>query len=166
GEYRKGREMVLDLLEYSPQDERLIKDLSDANLSMIEELETSRKEGSLTQDGQMDLGWCYYQNLQFEDALRVLDNFVPDEEHLLDYHNLKGRVYLTMDRNEEALTHLLPWLSGILQLRPDGTKKTQRRLARLGYACYTVGSAKAAILLQKKDAGENIRQEDFAEAMR
>ena len=95
-----------------------------------------------------------------------LDNFVPDEEHLLDYHNLKGRVYLTMDRNEEALTHLLPWLSGILQLRPDGTKKTQRRLARLGYACYTVGSAKAAILLQKKDAGENIRQEDFAEAMR
>ena len=85
---------------------------------------------------------------------------------MLDYHNLKGRVYLTMDRNEEALTHLLPWLSGILQLRPDGTKKTQRRLARLGYACYTVGSAKAAILLQKKDAGENIRQEDFAEAMR
>ena len=65
--------MVLDLLEYTQRSTVLIKDLSDAHLSMIEELETSRKEGSLTQDGQMDLGWCYYQNLQFEDALRVLD---------------------------------------------------------------------------------------------
>ena len=34
---------------------------------------------------------------------------------------------------------------------PDGTKKTQRRLARLGYAYYTIGSAKASIMLKKID---------------
>ena len=41
----------------------------------------------------------------------MLDALEPDEDHLLDYHNLKGRVYMTLDRNEEALIHLEPWLS-------------------------------------------------------
>ena len=107
GAYREAREMVLDLLEYSPQDERLMKDLTDANVFMIEELEPLWKAaGQLDQDGWMDLGWCYYQNMRFDDALAVLDSRHPDEEHLLDYHNLKGRVYLTMDKNEQALVHL------------------------------------------------------------
>lgn len=97
----------------------------------------------------MDLAWCYYQNMRFEDGIAVLDSFSPDEEHLLDYHNLKGRIYLTLDRNEEALVHLIPWLEEIKKVVPDGTKKTQRRLARLGYAYYTIGSAKASILLKK-----------------
>ena len=115
--------------------------------------------GELDQEGLMDLGWCYYQNMKFEDALAVLDSFTPDEEHVLDYHNLKGRVYLTMDKNEDALEHLQPWLEEILKLKPDGTKKTQRRLARLGYAYYTIGSAKAAIFLR---GGE---ESGLAEAM-
>ena len=40
-----------------------------------------------------------------------------------------------------------------MRIRPDGTKKTKRRLARLGYACYMVGSAKAAILLAEEKSG-------------
>ena len=159
GAYREAREIVLDLLEYSPQDERLMKDLMDANVFMIGELEPLKAAGELDQEGLMDLGWCYYQNMKFEDALAVLDSFIPDEEHVLDYHNLKGRVYLTMDKNEQALVHLQPWLEEILKLKPDGTKKTQRRLARLGYAYYTIGSAKAAIFLR---GGE---ESGLAEAM-
>lgn len=153
GEYRQAREEILDLLEHSPQDERLMKDLTDANLFMIEELCTLREIRTLTQDEEMDLGWCYYQNMRFDEALAVLDALEPDEDHLLDYHNLKGRVYMTLDRNEEALIHLEPWLSELLRIRPDGTKKTKRRLARLGYACYMVGSAKAAILLAEEKSG-------------
>ena len=86
GAYREAREIVLDLLEYSPQDERLMKDLMDANVFMIEELEPLKAAGELDQEGLMDLGWCYYQNMKFEDALAVLDSFIPDEEHVLDYH--------------------------------------------------------------------------------
>ncbi len=161
GAYREAREIILDLLEYSPQDERLMKDLADANVFMIEELESLWKEGRLDQDGWLDLGWCYYQNMRFEDALAVLDARVPDEEHLLDYHNLKGRVYLTMDKNEEALVHLVPWLDEVLKLEPDGTKKTERRLARLGYAYYTIGSARVAILLRlKNDERETFLDEE------
>ena len=78
--------------------------------------------------------------MRFEDGIAILDSFDPVEEHVLDYHNLKGRIYLTLDRNEEALVHLLPWLAEIKKVIPDGTKKTQRRLARLGYAYYTIGS--------------------------
>lgn len=163
GAYREGREIILDLLEYSPQDERLMKDLTDANVFMIEELEPLWKDGKLDQDGWMELSWCYYQNMRFDDALTVLDALAPDEEHVLDYHNLKGRVYLTMDRNEEALLHLVPWLCEILKLKPDGTKKTQRRLARLGYAYYTIGSARIAILLRlkKRDRDTFLENEEY-----
>lgn len=158
GEYRSAREWILDLLEKSPQDERLMKDLTDANVFMIEELEPGYQEGSAGQEEKMDLAWCYYQNMHFEDGLDVLDSFVPDKEHLLDYHNLKGRIYLTLDKNEEALVHLQSWLQEILKLQKDGTKKTERRLARLGYAYYTIGAAKAALLLEEKAA-------DFTEPM-
>lgn len=158
GEYRKAREIILDLLEFSPQDERLLKDLMDANVYIIDELEEKKTETLLSQDEWMDYSWCLYQNMKFEEAIDVLNGFEPDEEHRLDYHNLKGRVYLTMDKNEEALRHLLPWLKELKNVRPDGTKKTQRKLARLGYAYYTIGSAQAAILLKEK-------KKDFTEPM-
>lgn len=149
GRYREAREMILDLLEYNPQDERLMKDLTDANVFMIEELAPEYREKRLSQDSLMELAWCYYQNMRFEEGISVLDSFSPDEEHVLDYHNLKGRIYLTVDKNEEALVHLIPWLEEIKKVKPDGTKKTARKLARLGYAYYTIGSAKASIFLQK-----------------
>ena len=149
GRYREAREMILDLLEYNPQDERLMKDLTDANVFMIEELAPEYREKRLSQDSLMELAWCYYQNMRFEEGISVLDSFSPDEEHVLDYHNLKGRIYLTVDKNEEALVHLIPWLEEIKKVKPDVTKKTARKLARLGYAYYTIGSAKASIFLQK-----------------
>lgn len=149
GRYREAREMILDLLEYNPQDERLMKDLTDANVFMIEELAPEYREKRLSQDSLMELAWCYYQNMRFEEGISVLDSFSPDEEHVLDYHNLKGRIYLTVDKNEEALVHLIPWLEEIKKVKPDGTKKTARKLARLEYAYYTIGSAKASIFLQK-----------------
>ena len=161
GAYRRAREIILDLLEYNPQDERLMKDLTDANVYMIDELEPQWREKTLDQDGQMDLGWCFYQNMRFEDALAVLQDMEPDAEHQLDYHNLKGRIYLTVDRNEEALEHLVPWLSMILELEPDGSEKTRRRLARLGYAYYTIGIARSAILL--RDGSDD--EKAWAEAM-
>lgn len=170
GEYREAREKILDLLEFNPQDERLMKDLTDANVFMIDELEPGFKAGRLSQDARMDLAWCYYQNMRFEEGISVLDSFSPDEEHVLDYHNLKGRIYLTIDKNEEALVHLIPWLEEIKKVKPDGTKKTTRRLARLGYAYYTIGSAKASILFQKmerlpKEERQKLAEKDITEIM-
>lgn len=158
GEYREGREMILDLLEHNPQDERLMKALNLANESMIRELEPGAGAGTLTQDETMDLAWCYYQNMRLADGIALLDKMEPDEEHTLDYHNLKGRIFLTMEKDEDALVHLVPWLEELKKVRPDGTKKTERRLARLGYAYYTIGAAKADILLKEK-------AEDFSEPM-
>ena len=151
GQYRKAREAILDLLEESPVDERLVEDLNKANVYVIAELEPKYKENALNQDGLMELAWCYYQNSRFEDGIALLDGFIPDEEHYLDYHNLKGRIYLTINEDEKALEHLLPWLYAIQKLRPDGTKKTKRQKARLGYAYYTIASAKADLILAGKE---------------
>ena len=151
GQYRKAREAILDLLEESPVDERLVEDLNKANVYVIAELEPKYKENALNQDGLMELAWCYYQNSRFEDGIALLDGFTPDEEHYLDYHNLKGRIYLTINEDEKALEHLLPWLYAIQKLRPDGTKKTKRQKARLGYAYYTIASAKADLILAGKE---------------
>lgn len=158
GRYREAREAILDLLEESPVDERLVEDLNKANVYVMAELEPQYKENLLNQDSLMELGWCYYQNSRFEDGIALLDGFVPDEEHYLDYHNLKGRIYLTINKDEEALKHLIPWLHAIQRLRPDGTKKTTRQLARLGYAYYTIASAKADLILDGKEG-------DLAEVM-
>lgn len=147
GRYREAREAILDLLEESPVDERLVEDLNKANVYVIAELEPEYKEKHLDQDQLMELAWCYYQNSRFEDGIALLDSFVPDEKHYLDYHNLKGRIYLTINKDKEALEHLIPWLHAIQKLRPDGTKKTTRQMARLGYAYYTIASAKADLIL-------------------
>lgn len=151
GRYREAREAILDLLEESPVDERLVSDLNKANVYVIAELEPKYKANSLDQDGLMELAWCYYQNSRFEDGIALMDGFVPDEEHYLDYHNLKGRIFLTINKDEEALEHLIPWLHAIQKLRPDGTKKTTRQMARLGYAYYTIASAKADMILDGKE---------------
>ena len=158
GRYREAREAILDLLEESPVDERLVEDLKKANVYVMAELEPQYKENLLNQDSLMELGWCYYQNSRFEDGIALLNGFMPDEEHYLDYHNLKGRIYLTINKDEEALAHLVPWLHAIQKLRPDGTKKTTRQLARLGYAYYTIASAKADLILDGKEG-------DLAEVM-
>lgn len=147
GRYREAREIILDLLEESPVDERLVEDLNKANVYVIAELEPEYKENRLDQERLMELAWCYYQNSRFEDGIALLDSFIPDEEHYLDYHNLKGRIYLTINEAEKALEHLVPWLHAIQKLRPDGTKKTTRQMARLGYAYYTIASAKADLIL-------------------
>lgn len=151
GHYREAREAILDLLEESPVDERLVADLNKANVYVIRELEPEYKEGTLDQEHLMELAWCYYQNSRFEDGIALLDSFVPDDAHYLDYHNLKGRIFLTINKDKEALEHLVPWLHAIQNLRPDGTKKTTRQMARLGYAYYTIASAKADLILEGQE---------------
>ena len=158
GRYQEAREAILDLLEESPVDERLVEDLNKANIYVIEELEPKYKKNLLNQDKLMELAWCYYQNSRFEEGITLLDRFIPDGEHYLDYHNLKGRIYLTINKDEEALEHLIPWLHAIKKLHPDGTKKTTRQIARLGYAYYTIASAKADLILEGKEG-------DLAEVM-
>lgn len=162
GRYREARESILDLLEESPVDERLVADLNKANVYVIAELEPKYKDSLLDQDGLMELAWCYYQNSRFEDGIALMDGFVPDEEHYLDYHNLKGRIFLTVNKDAEALEHLVPWLHAIQKLRPDGTKKTTRQMARLGYAYYTIASAKADLILDGQE-GSLLEVMDYIE---
>ena len=69
GRYREAREAILDLLEESPVDERLVADLNKANVYVIAELEPDYKENHLNQDSLMELAWCYYQNSRFEDGI-------------------------------------------------------------------------------------------------
>ena len=162
GRYREARESIIDLLEESPVDERLVADLNKANVYVIAELEPKYKDSLLDQDGLMELAWCYYQNSRFEDGIALMDGFVPDEEHYLDYHNLKGRIFLTVNKDAEALEHLVPWLHAIQKLRPDGTKKTTRQMARLGYAYYTIASAKADLILDGQE-GSLLEVMDYIE---
>ena len=165
GRYREAREAILDLLEESPVDERLVADLNKANVYVIAELEPDYKENRLNQDSLMELAWCYYQNSRFEDGIALLDRFVPDESHTLDYHNLKGRIYLTVNEDEKALEHLVLWLHAIQKLRPDGTKKTTRQMARLGYAYYTIASAKADMILDGKEGSLSEVMNDIEKAV-
>lgn len=158
----EGGEIFRSLAKKYPQEERIVADLNKANVYVIAELEPKYKDSLLDQDGLMELAWCYYQNSRFEDGIALMDGFVPDEEHYLDYHNLKGRIFLTVNKDAEALEHLVPWLHAIQKLRPDGTKKTTRQMARLGYAYYTIASAKADLILDGQE-GSLLEVMDYIE---
>ena len=80
-------------------------------------------------------------------------------------HNLKGRIYLTVNEDEKALEHLVLWLHAIQKLRPDGTKKTTRQMARLGYAYYTIASAKADMILDGKEGSLSEVMNDIEKAV-
>ena len=98
-------------------------------------------------------------------VLRYWMEHFPDESHTLDYHNLKGRIYLTVNEDEKALEHLVLWLHAIQKLRPDGTKKTTRQMARLGYAYYTIASAKADMILDGKEGNLSEVMNDIEKAV-
>ena len=60
------------------------------------------------------------------------------KKHLFDYVNLRGRIYLCLERYTEALPWLKRWREMILSLNDDGMQRIKKTKSRLGYACYAI----------------------------
>ncbi len=138
GDDLPAKEMVLDLLEENPGDDNAMNALKKINEHLIAryEKELDKKPGDL--GISLDLGWCLCQNEDYERCLTMLEQLTPDEAHAYDYTNLRGRIYLCLERYGDALPWLLRWKSMIDALTDDGTREYVKRKKRLGYANYAI----------------------------
>lgn len=141
GQYYAARERMMEL---DSRDERLMNFLKTANETLITQfqdaLENGKEHHGLSGDElKIELGWCLLQNERYEEAAKLLENFCPAEEQEYDYCNLYGRLLHQMKRYEDALAYVQRWRQLILSLTDDGTAETQKRISRLGRACYILG---------------------------
>lgn len=136
--YAEAKERIMDLFELTPGDENAMKILQEVNIHLIRDYEEKLKETPGDQTLLLDMGWCLCQNETYDQCLEMLLTFEPDAEHQYDYINLRGRIYLCMERYEEALPWLMQWRQMILDIFEDPSREYEKRKKRLGYANYAV----------------------------
>lgn len=182
-EYYDAKEMLMDLLEVNERDEELQAFAHEANEALIEEFQTTLREGR--EDERLpgdklilELGWCYIQNRRMEEAEELLKNFTPEEENEYDYVNLYSRLLYHMERYEEAVPYMQKKLEMNCALTDDGTEKIRRRISSMSLThmmlsyCYektdhqkeayeeAVLAVKTAIET-KADAGECLQRRQY-----
>ena len=143
GDHLQAKEVVLDLLEISPGDDSAMEVLKEINEQLIVHYEEQLKDNPKDLGISLDLGWCLCQNEDYDRCLSMMEQLTPDEAHQYDYTNLRGRIYLCLERYGDALPWLLRWKSMIEALTDDGTKEYRKRKKRLGYANYAIACAYA-----------------------
>ena len=74
----------------------------------------------------MDLGWCYFQNEEYDQVLSMMQYVVPEDEHKIGYESLVGRSALFADRYMKAIKHLQNWEQLLLDL-DDSEENTEKK---------------------------------------
>ena len=159
GKYAQAKEGLLKLFETHPGDETAMELLKSVNVHLMSDYRRILEDEPGNQTVQLDLGWCLCQNEDYEACLTMLENLEPDEKHLFDYVNLRGRIYLCLERYTEALPWLKRWREMILSLNDDGSSEYKKRKARLGYACYAIACCYSS-------AGEHGDADSYAQALK
>ncbi|MBR3833374.1 MAG: tetratricopeptide repeat protein [Lachnospiraceae bacterium] len=140
GEYAKARDLFMELLRVNHYDNNARASMIRANLGLIQELTKKRNDNPEDKKVQMEISWSLYQIYKFEDSLKVLDEFAPDESQICEYNNLKGRVYLCLRDFHNALTCFHNWKQAIDAIpSEDDSKDAEDKRKRYGYVHYLIG---------------------------
>lgn len=138
--YDLAKELMLQLLDMDSQDEEVLELMTHVNNALIEKyqdnLNRSDLEESQRKNDTIELGWCLFQNERAEEAVSLLEDFLPDEDTEYSYENLYGRLLYRVDRYPNALPHLLRWLELIRQTIDDGSEENRKRISREFQACH------------------------------
>lgn len=150
-EYKVAKEQVLDIMECYGETKETNALMEDVNNHLIREMIEERKHNPQDEMLRLELGWCYFQNKEYELCHKLLVEYTPSCEYIFEYHNLKGRNDFTAGYLEEALPELLSWLEAIKALEDDGSEVYQKRHRRIGYANFLVGMCYCALAEKSKD---------------
>lgn len=138
----KAKDIALDIWEQDGSSQRVDEYVHRANELLLGKYEEQLKTGVSEKERdsiRLEMAWCYYQNKNVEEAIRILDIILPGEEICYSYHNLKGRVLAALERYEEAVPELRIWLNLILETVDDGSEEAKKRLRRKGTAYFMLG---------------------------
>lgn len=158
GRYQEAKELTLDLLEISKNDEQGQQLMRRINECLIEDMTAGKDK--LTSKELIDLGWCYLQNEQYEEALAIVESMEVDDKIQADFDNLAGRIYLYTQQEEKAFPYLLAWLAQ-LEAMDETDPKQKERKRRIPYAHFCLG-----ICCQKFSESDASRMEEALGYMR
>ncbi len=131
GEFKEANEIFSGLMEDNPYDMDTASWLKECNNQYIAKL----KEQIETSDDQslfMDLGWCYYQNEEYDQAIALMQYVDPEDEHKIEYESLLGRCALYADRYAKSIKHLRNW-EELLHALPDSEENNEKRKSQLPF---------------------------------
>ncbi len=153
GDYKKARNDYMDLLKVNHYDSRVRLGMIRSNQKIIQEINSIIQriesgeeyvfeedcEFQSVDDLRLELGWSYYQCYMFDNALENLEKFLPSEEKKFEYFNVKGRVYLCLNKYDEAITCFKIWKEAIERLdKNDKTEKANEKRKRYEYVNFLI----------------------------
>lgn len=144
GKYEEAKEQVFRLMDAAGGDQKRIFELrkmieswNDALISGWEmHLQTVPDDDVIL----TKLAWCYLQSDRDQDALALCQRISPRYEDRYDYHNLYAKVTYAMGDYAAALPHLQEAEAILRTMAPDGTDKTDQRIASLPEKIQMQGS--------------------------
>ncbi|MBQ8923820.1 MAG: tetratricopeptide repeat protein [Lachnospiraceae bacterium] len=139
GEYEKARDVYLKLLRENNYDNAVRTGMLRANYKLIEKYEEKINENPDDNNTRLELAWSMYQSYRFEEAVKVLDAFIPTEEKIFEYYNVKGRCYLCLLDYENALFCFFKWKEAIERLPDDDSEETVKQKKRYPYVNCLIG---------------------------
>ena len=142
GQFKEANEIFCKLMEKNPYDMDTGEWLRECNKQHIATLraqlgldgdETQKTESDAAaaekvddQSLLMDLGWCYFQNEEYDQVLSMMQYVVPEDENKIGYESLVGRSALFADRHMKAIKHLQNWEQLLLDL-DDSEENTEKK---------------------------------------
>ena len=136
GDYELAKEQLEDILEERVQDVETLRYLDVVNETLVVSYTKKLSQG-LDKDTVIKLGWCYYQEREFEKGIELLDELGESMDY--DFVNLRCRLYLANDEYEKAYPWAKEWLKQIVDSVDDGSKEMKKRKNRLSLAHFSLG---------------------------
>ena len=151
GKEEEAKECIEDILEDRVQDADSLILLEKVNKTLVKRYE-EQLEQEMDREILFKLGWCYYQQKEFEKGITLLDKIEASEDY--DYINLRCRLYLASEHYEKAFPLTKKWVKLIEESVDDGSKEMTKRKNRLSLAHFSIGICKWELALKEHLQGE------------
>ncbi len=131
GQFKEANEIFCKLMEKNPYDldtGEWLRLCNEQHIAVLKEQLNEpgqETESAADQALLMDLGWCYFQNEEYEQVLSMMQYVEPEDEHKIGYESLVGRSALFADRHMKAIKHLQRWEQLLLEL--DETEENVKK---------------------------------------
>lgn len=136
GHLEDAKEQVEAVLEDRVQDTDCLILLDKINDILVKKY-TEQLTKETDRDVTIKLGWCYYQQKEFEKGIALMDGIEDGEDY--DYVNLRCRLYLANENYDKAYPYAKKWLSIIEDSVDDGSEEMRKRKNRLSLAHFSIG---------------------------
>ncbi len=147
--YTEGVELLGDLMHAAGGDQKELQELSEIrktwNNSLIEQYEQRVQQGECDDRLLFELSWCYLQNERNEEAVALIERLDKDKLEAYEYYNLTSQAFLATERYVQAFEDSKALVEVVRAMQPDGTEKTDKRIARLAEMVSRCGDALYAL---------------------